>query len=153
LGGVEATRDALVAAWAPVVADAMALSSSVEPDGFRRAAAAQPPSIGEGLFGGFLVAGLGGEIAARAGREATADTPINSSADGITIVGTQNHGVLSFEKSHLDSVTGVTTSLKATITMQPCPDASGHFEARCGRHRRVDRVRVAACGARGRRGR
>lgn len=65
----------------------------------------------------------------RAGTRRPTDKPIDWTQDGIGVTGSVNHGELTFDKTHVDEATGVTTVLKSKITITPCPDASGRFDA------------------------
>lgn len=128
LGGPEATREALVSAWAPLVELARGTEAAIPPLGLRRGTAG-PPSLGEGLFGGFLVVGLGSGAAASASADRGSDAPASESSNGFTITGSKNNGELAAELTHTDAATGVTTKLKAKVVMMPCPDVDGRFEA------------------------
>jgi len=127
LGGREATETALGAAWAPVVGQAAAVdASTLSLGGLRRTTTV--PHIGEGMFGGLLIVSLGAEAGITT--EIPAGPPVSEDkGNGFVISGTQNSTSLSFNATHTDSKTGVTTKLETSTTVVPCPDANGTFDA------------------------
>ncbi|HEX4983000.1 MAG TPA: hypothetical protein VFV63_14935 [Ilumatobacteraceae bacterium] len=126
LGGREATRAALGAAWAPLVEQARAIDVESLSLGFRRGSPA--PSIGEGLFGALMVVSLGAAVGVT--NEIPAGPPVSEdNGKGFVITGSQNSASLSYNGTHTDSKTGVTTKLETNSTVVPCPDANGTFDA------------------------
>jgi hypothetical protein len=128
LGGPAATRAALVSAWAPIVAQAAAVKGNIAPLGFRRRTSALP-SLGEGFFGGYMIAALAADSAVSASANLKAGPPVSETRDGFTVTGSQNHGELAMDATHVDDKTGVTTKLATKTSVVPCPDADGRFEA------------------------
>ena len=126
LGGREATRAALEAAWAPVQAQAMALDSSSMQLGLRRRTTSVP-DIGEGLFGAYMAVAL--LASAGVTEEIPAGPPVTKdSGSGFSITATQNSVTVSGTLSHTDSKSGVTTKVETQSTVVPCPDANGSFD-------------------------
>jgi hypothetical protein len=125
LGGREATRAALEAAWAPLQAQAMAFDSSSLQLGLRRRTGV--PGIGEGLFGAFMVIGLG--ASAGVTDEIPAGPPKTQDAgNGFAITASQNSVSITADLSNTDTTTGVTTKIKTKSTVVPCPDANGSID-------------------------
>ena len=127
LGGRVATEAALGArAVAPLQAQALAFDSSSVQLGLRRRTAAVP-DIGEGLFGAFMVIGLG--AAAGVTEEIPAGPPKTQDAgNGFAISASQNSVSITSDLSHTDTKTGVTTKIKTKSTVVPCPDANGSLD-------------------------
>ena len=128
LGGPDGTRAALVSAWAPIVAQAAAVKGNIVPLGFRRRTSAAP-SLGEGFFGGYMIAALAADAAVGASANLKAGPPVSETKDGFTLTGSQNHGELAMDATNVDAKTGVTTKLVTKTSVVPCPDADGRFEA------------------------
>ena len=74
LGGPAATRAALLSAWAPIVAQAATVKGSIVPLGFRRRTSGLP-SLGEGFFGGYMIAALAADSAVGASANLKAGPP------------------------------------------------------------------------------
>ncbi len=128
LGGPDATRDALISAWAPLVEQAVAVRGSNVPSGFRRVAQAAPP-IGLGLFGGLMLGAATAEVAVSnvsTGETITETGTKNGFA--VSASASLNHGEFAMEGTHVDGATGVTTKLVTKASAVPCPDADGRFE-------------------------
>lgn len=130
LGGRDAARAALVAAWAPVItkvtdvlgpdAPPFVLASSVM-------AATDGPNIGAGMFGGYMLVSLG------AGGVVIAS---NDLPDGKPVRGRQGELDLDLSRESATAVmdagnesNGVTTKLHSTVRVAPCPAPDGTFEA------------------------
>ena len=128
LGGPDATRDALLAAWAPVVDQARTADTAAPVLGFRRGAGVAS-SFGEGLFGGLLIVGLGAGAAASAANPERSGPPESDTRGDFTMTGEQNRGELAGDIKHVDTATGVSTRLVTKVSVVPCPDADGRFEA------------------------
>jgi hypothetical protein len=126
LGGREATKAALEAAWAPVQAQALALDSSTMTLGLRRRTAAVP-DIGEGMFGAYMTIALLADAGVT--EEIPAGPPVSKdTGSGFVISGTQNSVTVSGTLSYTDAKTGVTTKVETQSTVVPCPDANGSFD-------------------------
>ncbi|MFE0654651.1 hypothetical protein ACFVZH_39735 [Streptomyces sp. NPDC059534] len=86
------------------------------------------PTIGQGLFGGILVATLGADGIVSAsndlkdGEHASADPTREAKVSG-----SLEHMDLAIDATHESG--GVTTKLAVKVGVSPCPDASGRFEA------------------------
>lgn len=134
VGGVDATRDALTASAEPIVQQATTLNGVQLPQGFRAASPAPPgPTIGEGMFGGYIVVALGADGSVTASNNIE-DSPDGKPAeatptDGFNIKATRESAELSANLTHTDSKSGVTTKLATKSVVAPCPDVSGSFEA------------------------
>ena len=83
------------------------------------------PSLGEGFFGGYMIAARSGRGRSRISKQ----PPVSETKDGFTLTGSQNHGELAMDATHVDDKTGVTTKLVTKTSVVPCPDADGRFEA------------------------
>ena len=102
-------------------------TAQLEPQGMRRVQAqTAPPNIGEGLFGGLMVAILGGEGAVTATNDGT--TGEAKLAEGVTLNATTTTVELTTKNSFTDSK-GVTTTLDTRNVSSPCPKVDGTFEA------------------------
>jgi hypothetical protein len=128
LGGPDGARAALVSAWAPIVAQAAAVKGNIVPLGFRRRTPTAP-SLGEGFFGGYMIAALAADAAVSASANLKSGPPVSETKDGLTLTGSQNYGELAMDATNLDDKTGVTTKLVTKTSVVPCPDADGRFEA------------------------
>ncbi len=128
LGGPDATRDALVSAWAPLVEQAVAVRGSNVPSGFRRVATAAP-AIGEGFFAGLLLGALSADSAvSNASTGETGAETVTQNGFTVTQSGSLNRGEFALEGTNVDGATGVTTKLVTKTSAVPCPDADGRFE-------------------------
>ncbi len=128
LGGPDATRDALVSAWAPLVEQAVAVKGSNVPSGFRQVATAAPP-ISEGLFAGLLLAALSADSAvSNASTGETGSETVTRNGFTVTQSGSLNRGEFALEGTNVDGATGVTTKLATKTSAVPCPDPDGRFE-------------------------
>ncbi|HSB87057.1 MAG TPA: hypothetical protein VLD86_12140, partial [Ilumatobacteraceae bacterium] len=129
LGGADATRAALGAAWIPVLTQAQAIdTASLSLGGLKRRAAPAVPDIGEGMFGAMLIMSLG--ASAGITTDIPAGPPVSEdNGNGFVISGSQNSTSLSYTGTHTDTTTGVTTTLETSSTVTPCPDANGSFDA------------------------
>jgi hypothetical protein len=129
LGGPEATDAALSEAWTPIIEQARAIEGAPMSFGLMKASPAPAPNIGEGLFGGLMVAILGSEAVVSASNDLkVGEKPKPRVADDMTLEATLERGTLSMDTTHTSSK-GVTTKLKVKIMVLPCPDTSGKFQA------------------------
>ena len=130
LGGTVAADQSIAATaeWMATLVGELSANldaAKVQPRGFRSAAAA-PPSIAQGLFGGLLVTMLGAEGAVTSTNDVTSvDEPL---AEGVRIVATAGKVELTTKHTFTDSK-GVTTTLESRNVSAPCPKADGTFEA------------------------
>jgi hypothetical protein len=87
------------------------------------------PSIGEGLFGGTLIAILGADGVVSASNDLKVGEKGVRESDNkeMTMSGSLEHVDLTAQMTHESD--GVTTKLVVKVGVSPCPDASGHFEA------------------------
>ncbi len=90
--------------------------------GIRRSQA-DGPNIGMGLFGGFMLVGLGSKGVVQAGNDGRTGTA--TLAEGITITLTAEAAELAADLSHESN--GLTTKLKTSVKILPCPDVNGDF--------------------------
>ena len=90
--------------------------------GFRRAQA-DGPNIGMGLFGGFMVVGVGSKGIVQAGNDGRTGTA--TLAEGITITATAESAEMAVDLTHESN--GMTTKLKTNVKILPCPDVNGEF--------------------------
>lgn len=127
LGGPEATDAALGEAWAPTIEQARAIEGAPLSLGFRRSTPS--PTIGEGLFGGMLVVGLGSEAVVSASNDLKVGGPPEKREGGdMVLEGTLEKATLTMDTTH-ESSKGVTTKFKVNIMVLPCPDVDGRFQA------------------------
>ena len=121
LGGPEVSAASIqeTAAWTASVLDRVRASVA---SGFRRASPGSP-DLSQGLFGGMLVTGLLGDAAVSRTNDGS---PVEFSESGLSIEGSTNVASAAADLTHTDSK-GVTTTLKATTRVLPCPDADGAF--------------------------
>jgi hypothetical protein len=134
VGGVDAARDALTASAEPIIQQATALSTVQLPQGFRAASPAPPaPTVGEGLFGGYMVVALGAEGSVTASNDivdsADGKPAVATPAEGVTVTAVRTSAELSTTVTSTDQKSGVTTKLTTKSVVTPCPDANGSFEA------------------------
>jgi hypothetical protein len=129
LGGPEAADAAFAAHSEAIVSRARAIvGEPIVMSGLRAPLAAPGgPNIGMGLFGGIMVVSLGAEAIV----SATNDFKDGQTASGAlqndtTISGSLDHVEMNVDTSHEGE--GVTTKLRIKITVDPCPDPTGHFE-------------------------
>jgi hypothetical protein len=122
LGGPDATAAAFAthdAMYAP-------LASTLEAPtqfGFRRSQA-DGPSVGAGLFGGYMVVALGSKTLVE--RSNDGETGTFASDDGtMTAEATDTSVKLAMDVTH--DADGVTTKLKTNVTVVPCPDVNGEL--------------------------
>lgn len=90
--------------------------------GFRRGQA-EPPSIGMGLFGGFMVVGLGSKAIVTATNDGKTGTV--TPTKGFTITAKDESVEMAVDTSLEDE--GLTTTLKTNVKIVPCPDVNGEF--------------------------
>ncbi len=132
LGGTAAADESIAdtAEWMATLGVELSVhldAAKVQPRGFRSApAAAAPPSIGAGLFGGLLVTMLGAEGAVTSTNDVTSVD--GDLAEGVRIVATAEQVELTTKHTFTDSK-GVTTTLESHNVSAPCPKADGTFEA------------------------
>ena len=129
LGGAAAADAAFAEHSEAIVGRARAIGAEpIVMSGFRHPATApNGPNIGMGLFAGIMLVILGAEGIV---------TGTNDFKDGQTASGkVQNDTTLSASLDHVEMNVdtshegqGVTTNLRIKITVNPCPDATGHFE-------------------------
>ncbi|MET8151776.1 hypothetical protein ACIBSW_08585 [Actinoplanes sp. NPDC049668] len=94
--------------------------------------AAEPsgPTLGEGLFGGMLLVSLGADGVVSSSndlKDGERVSPDRSNKE-ISASGSRDHVDLDMNLTHESD--GVTTKLVVKVGVSPCPDASGHFEAK-----------------------
>ena len=133
VGGVDAARDALTASAEPIIQQATALSTVQLPQGFRAASPAPPaPTIGEGMFGGYMVVALGAEGSVTASNDivdsADGKPAVATPAEGVTVTAVRTSAELSTTVTSTDQKSGVTTKLTTKSVVTPCPDANGSFD-------------------------
>ncbi|HSM66218.1 MAG TPA: hypothetical protein VK860_07930 [Ilumatobacteraceae bacterium] len=133
LGGPEAAEAALAEAWAPIIDDVLALEGTELQLGFRRPASAPSgPSIGEGMFAGYLVNALAVDgIIQSTGNIAPERPQRGKTPDGLgNAVASIGEVELGLEASHT-SDDGVQTDLntKTVVTTCPAPDGAFSIEA------------------------
>lgn len=121
LGGPDATSAAF-AAQDPFYA-AFAESASAPPSLGFRSAPADGPNIGMGLFGGFMVVGLGSKGIVEVGNSGKTGTA--TPAKGLTITATAESVEMTVDVTHESN--GLTTNLKTHVKIFPCPDVNGEF--------------------------
>ncbi|MEU8617602.1 hypothetical protein [Streptomyces sp. NPDC048623] len=86
------------------------------------------PSIGEGMFGGILLATLGSEGVVSATNDLKDGVRGSQElSKGAMVSGSLEHVDLQMDATHESD--GVTTKLVVKVGISPCPDASGKFEA------------------------
>ncbi|GIH03663.1 hypothetical protein Rhe02_17300 [Rhizocola hellebori] len=85
------------------------------------------PTIGEGMFGGAIVAFLGADRAVSASNEFTDGQGSMDLGKEMNISGSRGHVDMVLDATHESH--GVTTRLIVKIGISPCPDANGRFEA------------------------
>lgn len=126
LGGREATaaafatHDAFLEGIAAVIATPPVL-------GIRRTQV-DGPNIGMGMFGGFMVVGMGSEGLVTATNDGTVGTTKPGELPtGMQITATKDSVEMTVDVVH--EADGMTTDLKTKIKMTPCPDANGDFVA------------------------
>ena len=133
LGGPEAADVAFAADSEAIVGRAREIGGApIVISGMRRPAAAPAaPSLGEGLFGGILVVILGSEgiVSATNDLKDGASIPPGKIAEGVTVEGSLGRVEMTADTAPIES-NGVTTKLRVTIEVNPCPDATGHFEGK-----------------------
>jgi hypothetical protein len=133
LGGRDAARAALAQAWAPLIATvtetlgaeqppvAIASLVAVDTDG---------PSIGEGMFGGYMVVALGADAVVSASNALPDGTPrsgqVGESGE-ITVDASTERASMAVDATHERD--GLKTVLKTTVSVAPCPGPDGTFEA------------------------
>lgn len=121
LGGPDSTRAAF--ASQDQFYGTLAAAVSAPPIlGFRRGEA-DGPSIGMGLFGGLMVVGLGSEAIVQAGNDGTTGTA--TLAEGLTVTATAESVEMAVDVTHESN--GLTTKLKTSVKILPCPDVNGEF--------------------------
>jgi hypothetical protein len=161
IGGDAAARQSIseTAAWFNDLAAAVGTLGPLEPDGFRAARPAQsnPTNIGEGLFGGLLVTTLGASASVSAtsdGKEVAGDLGNDNptrqpdpSDPKVHITFKDGTAELTSDATFTDSK-GVTTTLKTTSAVTPCPNPDGSFQAKAS----IDTSSTVNNGATGKRG-
>jgi len=128
LGGPTAADAAFAAHSKAIVAQARAVAERrIVLSAFHRADAA--PSAGEGLFAGimFVILGADGVVSATNDLKA-GEKPTRKIGDELTVTGSLERAEMDFAGSH--EAEGVTTKLRAKVQVNPCPDATGHFEGK-----------------------
>ncbi|HEX4982084.1 MAG TPA: hypothetical protein VFV63_10320 [Ilumatobacteraceae bacterium] len=132
LGGPEAADAAFAAHSEAIVGWAREIvAAPIVMSGLRRPAAAPAaPNLGEGLFGGILVVMLGADSIVSSTNDVR-DGEVGAAKWG-------EHTTVSGSLEHVEMITdlppfeshGVTTKLRVQIEVDPCPDATGHFEGK-----------------------
>jgi hypothetical protein len=133
LGGRDAARAALAQGWAPLIATvtgtlgaeqppvAIASLVAVDTDG---------PSIGGGMFGGYMVVALGADGVISASNDLpdgeSASGPVGESGE-MTAEISRDRASMAMDASHERD--GLKTVLKTTVSVAPCPAPDGTFEA------------------------
>lgn len=134
LGGRDAAATALAQAWAPLITTVTTtLGAEREPVAIASlvAVATEAPSIGEGMFGGYIVASLGAEAAVSMSNDLPDGKPVSGPFDDrrpeLTVDLSRERARMAVEAA--DERDGIKTGLKATVDVAPCPTADGTFEA------------------------
>ena len=94
------------------------------------AVAAEAPSIGEGMFGGYIVVALGAEGAVTSSNDLRDGKPVSEPIDGRpgwTVDLSQERARMAVDATNERD--GLKTVLKTTVDVAPCPTADGTFEA------------------------
>ncbi len=133
LGSPEAVDDSITqtAQWFAELAEQASTSigsAALEPQGIRIGVLAQAgvPSLGLGLFGGFLVTTLVGESAVTRTNDGTVGKA--ELGEGIKIDASTDRVEVTTQHTSTDKA-GVTTTLATRNVVTPCPKADGTFEA------------------------
>jgi hypothetical protein len=126
LGGADAMAKAFDEADASVDGLAELLSEPVR-FGFRRIEAAEP-SVGMGLFGGFMLVAAGADLAVNSTNDgSTGSATLTDTGSRVaTIEATADSAQVTMDVAHEGN--GLATNLKAVVDISPCPDANGQFE-------------------------
>jgi hypothetical protein len=134
LGGHEAARAALAQAWTPLVSTVTeTLGAEQPPLAFASlvAVASVAPSIGEGMFGGYMMVALGAKGIVTASNDLPDGKPASGPLDGqhpeMTFEVSPERARLALDATHERD--GLKTVLKASAAIAPCPAADGTFEA------------------------
>jgi len=132
LGSPEAVDDSITqtAQWFAELAEQASSSvgsAAFEPQGFRGGAVAQAgvPSLGEGLFGGFMMMGIVGSLVEGTKDGQVRNEPLNN---GFKFDATADKVDLTTQHTFTDKL-GVTTTIATRNVIAPCPKADGTFEA------------------------
>ncbi|MDP9463597.1 MAG: hypothetical protein M3P52_03150, partial [Actinomycetota bacterium] len=131
LGGPEAADAVFAEHSEAIVSRARAIGDQpIVMSGLRRSATAPAgPSIGGALFGGMLVVVLGADgIVSSSNDFKDGQTATGKVAEGVTVSASREHAEMSVDATEERS--GVTTKLGIKLSVNPCPDASGHFEGK-----------------------
>ena len=132
LGGPEAADAAFAAHSEAIVGWAREIAGEpIVMSGLRRPAAAPAtPSLGEGLFGGILLVMLGSDsIVSSTNDVKDGESGSAKWGNDTTVSGSLEHVEMITDLPPFESH-GVTTKLRVTIEVNPCPDATGHFEGK-----------------------
>jgi hypothetical protein len=135
LGGREAAAAALAQAWAPLVSTVTeALGAEQPPIAIASlvavAVATETPSIGEGMFGGYMLVALGAEGIVSASNDLQDGRPERGPVDGhpeMTVDVSPERAQIAIDATHEHD--GLKTVLKTALTVAPCPSPDGAFEA------------------------
>ena len=133
LGGPEAADAAFAAHSEAIVSGSREIvAEPILMTGLRRrpATAPQAPNLGEGLFGGILLVMLGSDSIVSSTNDAKdGESGTGKWGEHTTISGSLEHVEMIADLPPFESH-GVTTKLRVTIKVSPCPDATGRFEAK-----------------------
>ncbi len=121
LGGPDSTSAAFASQdqFSATLADAVGAPLTL---GFRRSQA-DGPNIGGGLFGGFMLVGLGSGAIVQASNDGTTGTA--TPTQGFTVTATAESVEMTVDVTHESE--GLTTTLKTNVKILPCPDVNGEF--------------------------
>ncbi|WP_155389123.1 hypothetical protein [Catellatospora paridis] len=129
LGGAAAADAAFAAHGKAITGEARAIGE--KPIVFRPAvfvAGAADPSIGEGLFGGVLIANIGAEgIVVGSNDLKDGERGSTEWAKGVKVSGSREQMELAVDATHESD--GVTTKLVVKAEVSPCPDTNGRVKA------------------------
>ncbi len=96
--------------------------------GLRRTATPSNPNLGEGMFGGIIVVTLGSSLASS--NDLKDGESGSRSTDDKTMTATLARDNVQLDVDVKYESGGVTTKLKSLLKINPCPDATGHIEAK-----------------------
>lgn len=128
LGG-KAAADAAFAAHGEAISD-KARAVGAAPVEFTPAVfmADSGPGIGEGMFGGYMVVALGAKGVVSATNDAKDGEHGEAQVSKeVKMSGSRENADLEMNVTHESD--GVTSTMSAKVSVNPCPDAKGHFKA------------------------
>jgi hypothetical protein len=133
LGGRDAAADALARAWAPLISTVRdTLGPELPPVAIASlvAIASDGPTIGEGMFGGFMTVALGAEGVVGESNDLAGGKPTSGHPDGLPELSLDlapERANMAMEWTHESD--GLKTTLKTKVAIAPCPSADGTFVA------------------------